>query len=467
MSKDLNNNEHYLKELADSYRPVPPPAVWDEIEQVLDEDKGKRRSFFIIWTFGVLLVGVAITHLSDNKDIESPIVGQEKIISDYQKQSAPNAKNIGSVDTEAIDQVKQGQTKQRRIKQGQNTNHSEIPETIPPVSKNQEGHKVAAARLASFVNRQQQQQSFKLFNATSESRASKPNTNTNSTKETTIIFDKDRPNPSISTPTTPGDKNVILVTALERLEWMHRAIETSRPLLTLSENLTPIHNYRRKASFSSPWFVELGGGIGRNLSNSVLVDPTQGGFRLNTESKWYSWSASLQLGYQFNNHWYTTLALDLNQTKNKFDFLRSDVSSLIVSDNESFQITNSDFFTIGETSYTFADVGLSIGRRVSVDNWYFSLEGGPIFNALFNANGKVRVGELEFSRLEDQEQYFNTQIGLGARLSAMLDYPISDQLWISVGPSYHQYFITVSSDENPLEERSAIIQVKARVRYHF
>ena len=36
MSKDLNNNERYLKELADKYKPVPPPLVWDEIEQDLD-----------------------------------------------------------------------------------------------------------------------------------------------------------------------------------------------------------------------------------------------------------------------------------------------------------------------------------------------------------------------------------------------------------------------------------------------
>jgi len=211
----------------------------------------------------------------------------------------------------------------------------------------------------------------------------------------------------------------------------------------------------------------LGGGIGRNLSNPKVVDPTKGGFRLNTENRWYSWSTSFQLGYQFDNLWYTTIGFDLNQTKNRFDFWRSDVSSLLVDNNQSLQITKGDFFNIGEIRYTFADVGLSIGKRVNIDKWHFSLEGGPIFNVLFNANGKVQVGILEFSRLEDQEEYFNTHIGIGARLSAMLDYPISDQMWISVGPTYHQYFNTVSLDVNPLEERNAILQVKAKVRYHF
>ncbi len=86
---------------------------------------------------------------------------------------------------------------------------------------------------------------------------------------------------------------------------------------------------------------------------------------------------------------------------------------------------------------------------------------------IYHANGKLHLGGLEFSRLEDQEQYFDTQIGIGARVSAMLDLPIADHLWISLGPAYHQYFNTLSSDANPLEERNAILQVKAKVRYHF
>lgn len=115
----------------------------------------------------------------------------------------------------------------------------------------------------------------------------------------------------------------------------------------------------------------------------------------------------------------------------------------------------------------YIDVGLSLGRRVNIDKWHFSIEGGAIFNVLFNANGKVQVGTLEFSRLEDQEHYFNTYIGFGARISSMLDYPISNQLWISFGPSYHQYFNLVSTDENPLKERNSILQGKTKVRYYF
>ena len=215
-------------------------------------------------------------------------------------------------------------------------------------------------------------------------------------------------------------------------------------------------------------FVEFGVGIGRNLSNPVLVDSIQGGFRLDTESKWYSWSTSVRIGYQFDNDWYTTFGIDLNQTKNKFDFRRLDVSSTAVNLNQGTPPnTQGEFFNTGETTYTYTDIGWSIGKRVNLDRWHFSLEGGPLFNLLLNTNGKIQVGDLEFSRLEQRLDYFNIMIGLGARLSAMLDYPISDNLWISVGPSYHQYFNTISTEVNPLEERNAILQVKARVRYHF
>ena len=68
MNKDLNNTERYFKELADKYEPVPPPGVWDDIEQVLDKGKSKRRPFYILWIFGVLILGaVTYINLSEKK----------------------------------------------------------------------------------------------------------------------------------------------------------------------------------------------------------------------------------------------------------------------------------------------------------------------------------------------------------------------------------------------------------------
>ncbi len=113
------------------------------------------------------------------------------------------------------------------------------------------------------------------------------------------------------------------------------------------------------------------------------------------------------------------------------------------------------------------DLGLTLGKRVKINKWHFSLEGGPIFNVLFNAHGKVQLGSSEFSRLEDQKDYFSKQIGIGAQLSALFDYPISDHLWLSVGPLYHQYFNAISVAENPLEERNAVLEVNTRLRYYF
>ena len=453
MSEDLNNNERYLKELADKHLSVPPPMVWDEIEQVLDKDKGKRRSILMLWLFGVLLLGAIIfINLKGKKDKESPIVDQDKIINDYQKQSDPNPKDIRTSEIETINEVKQEQ----------NANFSE---TIPTISENQEEKKLDSENHKSFVTHKHH---LNNLNASSVIRSLIANTNTFNSNETTVTTKEDIFRPKISTHPTLEDRNIIQITSFEKLNSIWRLIDI-RPLPDPTEKFTTIvlSESKHNAALSTPWFLELGGGIGRNLSNPVLINPSQGAFRLNTESKWYSWSTSFQLGYQFDNLWYTTIGFDLNQTKNRFDFWRRDVSSLEIGENQSLQITNRDFFNIGEIIYTFADVGLFIGKRANINKWHFSLEGGAIFNVLFNANGKVQVGGLEFSRLEDQDEYFNTSIGIGARLSAMLDFPISDQLWISVGPNYHQYFNRVSSDENPLEERNAILQVKARARYHF
>jgi len=99
MSEDLNNNERYLKEVADKHKPVPPPLVWDEIEQVLDKDKSKRRLYPILWIFGVLVMGAILF-------IRPLIVERETIINNDQKQGDPNPQDIRSVDSEAINEVK-------------------------------------------------------------------------------------------------------------------------------------------------------------------------------------------------------------------------------------------------------------------------------------------------------------------------------------------------------------------------
>jgi len=83
MSEDLNNNERYLKEVADKHKPVPPPLVWYEIEQVLDKDKSKRRLYPILWIFGVLVMG-AILFISLNHSSlsgkQSSIMIKSKVI---------------------------------------------------------------------------------------------------------------------------------------------------------------------------------------------------------------------------------------------------------------------------------------------------------------------------------------------------------------------------------------------------
>ena len=452
MSEELNNNERHLKEKADKHNPIPPPLVWDEIEQVLDNDKRKRRLYPILWIFVALVVGATVfISLNVTKDKESLTIEREAIISDDQKQSDPIFQDVRSVDAEATNEANKG-------------TNANFPETTLTDSNNPEGEKTNAETLKPLATHQHQSSNSNTSGLDNSLLA-----NTIPSNTTAVLSKEDISTPETSTRPTFEARNILPVTPLPRPKRIRELTIPGIPLPDLSESLTAFFVSESKANAlqPSPWFVELKGGFGRNLSNPVLIDETQGGYRLNTESRWYSWSAAMQLGYQINDHWYTTVGFDLNQTKHKFDFWRRGISGLVVSEDQGFQITNSDFFNVGEINYTFADIGLSFGRRVNINKWHFSLEGGAILNLLFNANGKVQVGGLEFSRLENQEAYFNTRIGMGARFSATLDQPISDELWISVGPSYYQYFSTVSSDENPLRERNSILQVMAKVRYHF
>ncbi len=522
MSKDLHNNERYLRELADKYEPVPPPIVWDEIEQVLDEDKGKRRLFPMLWIFGILLIGaIFLINFKGKQDQEIPLAAKETIYGDYQKESTLNAFNRKVEDTNTANDIEQAKSDNNSefFNSLEKEKNSNISETVSSVIDEHQGEEVNDENLNSFKRQERNENHLNTSNAdksfetkanpnTSTNAKVNPNTNikasTNTSKNTnakTYTSESSNTNTSSkinnslssspahsdqreiianedvfvsemmspSTETVSEERPIIDVTALQKLNWMRIPFETDLPLLDPNKSWIDISNLKSQNNslLAKSWFVELGGGIGRNLSDPVLIDPEQESFRLNTESSWYSWSTSFQLGYQFDNLWYATIGLDLNQTKNKFDFWRRDISSLSVNATQGVQVSKTDFFSLGEIRYTFADVGLSVGRRVSINKWHFSVEGGPIFNMLFNSNGKVQVGEFEFSRLEDQEAYFNTKVGIGGRLAAMLDYPISEQMWISLGPVYHQYFNPLSSSQNPLEERNAILQVKARMRYHF
>lgn len=467
MSKNLFNNERKLKELANKHKPVPPPMVWDEIEKVLDKDDHKRRRFPMLWIFGFLLVGaILFIYLRGEDNKKSSLVEQEIIIIDHQKQSDLKPEDIKTDSSVVID----------KVSQEQNANISTV---IAPVTDKQKTVKVDTEKPKTFLAQQAQLNNLNtstvdksLINTSAVDKSLKANTNTtNSTVPASTSFGEgeDINIAKVFAPSTHEELPLLPVIDLLRLKWIEISYEDSMAILDLKENWTIVTNnkYKTKRSLNSPWFVDLSGGLGRNVSDPVLIDPTQGAFRLNTESKWYSWSTSFQLGYQFDNHWYTAIGLDLNQTKTKFDFWRGDVTSLVNDGSQNIQFKKGDLLNIGEIRHTFADVGLSIGKRVNINKLHFSFESGPIFNVLFNANGKLQVGEVKFSRQEQQEEYHKTRIGIGGRLSASLDYPISDHLWISVGPNYHQYFNTLSSDANPLEERNAILQVKARVRHHF
>jgi len=215
------------------------------------------------------------------------------------------------------------------VKKGQNARFSE---TTLTVSDNQEGKKVASEKLKPFVTHQHQ---LSNFNTSGLDRSI--NANTIDSDATAVLSKEDIFTPRMSTQSTFEDRNTIRVTPLQRPKWIPRLIVPGIPLPDSSENLTAflVPEAKGNALLSSPWFVELRGGFGRNLSNSVLVDDTQGGYRLNTESSWYSWSASMQLGYQFDDHWYTAVGFDLNQTKHKFDFWRRGISGLMAIENQS------------------------------------------------------------------------------------------------------------------------------------
>ncbi len=330
MSKDLNNNERYLKELADGHKPVPPPMVWENIEEVLEQKKGRRRLFPIIWGSGILLLGLIVfINFKGKKDKEYPIIEQDTKISNYQ--SDPNSDDIKTMDSKTI----------KKENKDQNVNLLESQATNSIKQKEQ---KIDSEKPKTLVTQLHPVKHLKTYLG---QESSSSNTIVNHGSE--ITASKDIYGRIKSTESFSEAINSKLVPNLPRLNWLAKRLAISKPIKDISENLilSPILKAQSNPSLTSPWFIDLAGGIGRNLSDPIVINPAQGALRMDTESKWYSWSTSIQVGYQFDNLWYSTIGIDLNQTKNRFDFWRRDVSGLVVGEDQSFKLPEVTSLALG------------------------------------------------------------------------------------------------------------------------
>ena len=488
MSKNLHNNEQYLQNLSNQGSKVPPAPVWDQIEAELDAGSKSKPLLPWMWIGGLsLLVLTSGFWLVNNttpveesvqRGVNQALETTEKVLST--KAIDNNAKPINKKETaQLIDaNLSTNEQKTQKVKKPQQRQKATQPiipnENLPkPRSSTKAWVQIdennTSPQKTDRPIIQQAPPSDQIFQQGST--AIKP-----------ILIDKDgmrldekRKSEKSNIDTSNSDKLILSTGGEEMPVGLNRLINpfsVDKVQPNFDHRLIPHVEFALDNSpvirQVSPWFIEASGGIGREVASPDVINNTLGNYRIDTEDKWYAWSSAFHIGYQLENNWYGKLGIEVNQTKDKFDYFRKDVTTVIMDSTNSFnhQIVKGDEWSIGEIRYTYLDLSLQIGYRQALGKSVLSMEGGPIFNTQLMAQGKVRIGDREISKMEEQD-YFKSNIGIGGRFSVMFDYPLNEHLWLSFGPTYHQYFEGISSESNSLDQRSAVIQARMRLRYNF
>lgn len=113
----------------------------------------------------------------------------------------------------------------------------------------------------------------------------------------------------------------------------------------------------------------------------------------------------------------------------------------------------------------FVNIPVSIGYAFKYDNWSFGVEAGASFNILTKYKGQLMRGANDYYDIkEDELKWFKQNVGPSFRGSMQIGYSPTENFQIVAGPSFRS-FVTVSTGDNPLQQRQASLGFQVAARY--
>ena len=473
--KDLNKLEAHIKSLAEKQQSTPPPMVWTEIDKALPKKKNNRKDLFFLFLIGALIIVFSIAqfdllNLKSNKNIERSYSEKSHTAQEVISKSA-NLNVITQTDSEINKEssLQETMTKSEDIEQGALKEKKIIPEKKNAANNAKNSMLKTQQDLTSLIS------SIQTKNKESESNESESNFNIiKKRKKSTVSNERNKSKLSFNSKPSKQlanqnklANNLIKSTNQKMISGLPLSENASMTYLLgiklIEPSFFPIMNRKspeikfdryhdtsfegtNSSSDRSKYFLEIASIIG---FHDTHLDNEQGStntYRSDTESNWYTWGTRLAFGYHLTNSLYLKTGLEFIESRDKFSFEKEMIQLLESTSN--FSVVQGSYFNRGDITYRQWNIPLTIGIEKQKGKLIYGLEGSALFNLRFKSEGKVQVGEFDFSRVENEAIYKNS-LGLGYRAALMLGINLTERNALYFKPSYAQY-LSVTNLKNAL-----------------
>jgi len=476
--KDFNKLERHLNDLASGQEQDPPENLWDNIEEALPRKKKKKALLFLL--FGLILGYGLIFLVYPGKNT---FADQSSIL-----EAASTKEDNAPFSSEVIVTTKDLQSEASQMKKDE----TEFSKSIPSSLKI--GNDLSEDWLDKNPNEEKFNQPLAIETSSSSS--------SSSSNELIDIEDVAYPNSSSTkiieaSPDTPTQLNpefsyapsINVEEQIERnkLDDFYPVVISEIPFLGIGKMddsreyfvLTEDKKSEVKlfpkpqdesldSDLRSKYFIDFNVLAGTHATGLEENDTT-GYYRSSTESNWYTWGVSTQVGLRLKNGVYFKTGVEYIDSRDRFSFERSNVKleDLVDTMPNQFSIVGYTYFNVGDISYKQFNVPLSIGAELDKGKFKLGMELSSVFNLKFSAEGKIRTGDLSFSRVENEKGVYRSSLGLGLRAAFTFGMDVHDRGTIYLKPTWSKYFNPTNHVDNPVNSKLNQYYLEMSYRYKF
>lgn len=484
--KNRNKIEKHMSDLARKDSQTPPSFVWAEIEQHLDDKDSRKIAWWwillpmllLVFPAYLMLFTEADTGTNDSSFVETP---NTEIPQTIVENPTPSKSN----NTDTNESIKILDADQEQIiasnninDQSQETNTSTSSSTLSGKKTVKKDNLVKLTTSTSVSNSISQRISANITE----------NQNNNNLQSSNVLLLNDKPSTDTKTTEVKTQEETFIAVNniaeadnakavssqdfinINRLPFYKSELKIAQniPLLELNP-LDMMLDREIDHNDNSPWFVSLAGYLGVQNVNFESIEGDVFSSREEAESQWYSWGTDFQLGYELSDRFYITGGISYRELKSKFDYELRSISETYVdtfSSFESISISDTLFFSRGETKQRFIDLPILVGYQHKINKFSFGLEVGAAINLFSSESGKIHLGSGQISRLEDLN-YNKSTVGVSLHVNAVLGYELSDQFTVLLKPNARYYLSDTYNSTSPYSKNISLVGTSIGMRYRF
>ncbi len=477
--EDFNKLDKHLNKVAQENEQTPPAFIWNEIDKQLPKKDDRKKAIWF-WLFGIgfLVVGAGFYFLTGfNQEAEGA-----KITEAYELELAQESKQKATsndLNPSVPKDLNKSSTSHSKESQATTEDSRDRTETKTDLINNTKRTNLSSTVMNdsspgrnNLVVKSENHEGISISDRTTRRKDNMVHSKTKVAKyNATVISGQVLDDYSSSILKQSQSPILVADDSAEQLNTDPVArllLEDVHPLSSLltypsvGESVTcnlPLSGLEEKKR--SKLFLDLN--VLAGLHDTAVGTDSLFSYRAPTESVWYTWGASAQLGYHFSDHLYLKSGIEYLESSNKFYFSIADVY-LIQFDSTSVHSSRSErgtYYSRGEQTYKQLNIPLSIGVELQHGRLRWGGEATALFNFRFRSEGKFLAAAKRLSRIEEAGVYKNS-LGLGLRAALMVGYDLGSKSTLYLKPTFSKY---LSNTNKEMQAHSELIQYYAEVSY--